>query len=848
MNFLKTGLFITTLSSLMFFSGCSDLFQKNVKDKKLESSKFKANCELNVDDFALILEEPITETIDCLGKNLNLFMDVAESKKANHLSRVGLENYLKNYRKEIKPEVLRALRSIFEINYLVYGGDPDFISRGNVKALIDFAKVFNITASKNFKPIFMDEDEIEYENYRLLRDQRIKEAATVISNTLRKLYKPHQKNNLERSLDLNQLLDSFTTENNTVSIQNVKKLLFLKKVVLGGNKNTITHIELGHLIDNFSSYVVLALDGIRYKNIRMNQENIIHFLNSDVELLNRILYSFPASREKEVFFTLEQALDAVDIFLGDDSDTDLWAYYDLLKEAKVMVMDGSPETVTGGDMKRLIDHALTVLKTGDMFHKFWYSERFLLETRPGRPLDAYLFEDLYKTFKNDKKLVDDFVRILKKYRFQRGENLAAYYTDDYYRNADAVYEVALWEYALTLVMKRFGCPNNTLNGKVVCDPNLKTLNNVHMVKDQVINLVQKFKKVLIDNDLILPGREVKTAETITLLGSLFQYQSDENKVFDVNEATEFAISLFTAIDISEDVNDHFLKLNRKGQCAMDQYKRISPSCFDEHFFQAVCFNYPDQFPKLYKSLGATVYEDDPVRRTKKLVCKIPSDAANLAYLDRSVVAARTCNKYPDTGEFIYYSKGDIMSVFLAMMHIETTIIRWDVREKNNIMDPAEVMDAYNIYSPALDGFLEKMPSLVKRLKKQIYQYLVKYEKVPSEKEFSSILKFVKFLMSFNKDAPANRKTVASILVTISEQGAPSTFDCNCLHDPDRDDVQRCQEESERRNGGNPPPVENLYTPASLTRDDMRLYREVESENDNFIKRFLTNNWPEVFSF
>lgn len=214
----------------------------------------------------------------------------------------------------------------------------------------------------------------------------------------------------------------------------------------------------------------------------------------------------------------------------------------------------------------------------------------------------------------------------------------------------------------------------------------------------------------------------------------------------------------------------------------------------------------------------------------------------MAYLETAIKAARTCNVYPDTQEEIYYSKGDMMTIFLAMMHIETTIIRWDTRTLNNIMDPAEVMDAYNIYSPALDGFLEEMPGIVKSLKKQIYQYLVKYEKVPNEKEFSSIWKFLKFLLSFKKDAPANRKTIASILVTISEQGAPSTFDCKLLRNPD--EIK------------NAPTVE--YAPMAvsvpgplmtrLSSSDLSVAAAIESTEDGKIISELEITHPGIFRF
>lgn len=856
MSFLKTTVTTISLLSLMLISGCSDLFQNDVVDKKLQSDKLKANCELNVDEFSLIMEEDISEAIDCMGKNLRLFMDVSESKKPGYLSRVGLENYLKRNRKDIKPEVIRALKSIFDINFLIYGEDRDFISRNNVEALIKFAKLFNEKASTNFHPIFMDENTIDYDNYRFQRDQRIKPAALIISSSLKEIFRADRKGETHE-LNIVSLLDAFTNENNADDIKDVKKLLFVKKIILGGDSQTITHKELSRLIDNFSSYVLIALDGMRYKDIRLNQESTVQLLNTDLELLNSLIFSSSipgrgtaVDLEREKLFTLNEAIDAVDMFLKDEDDIDLSKYYDLIKEGKRILMGGKDsETVTTGDLKRAFAHGFNILKTGTLFHRFWANERVLLEARPGRAI-TYNFDNLRTVFASEKTRVEDFIRILKKYRFMRGENISAYYTDDYMRNANAVYEIAIYEYVMKLVMKEYGCPNNTLGGTIVCntpqnaEQAYQGKDFVYMTKDHVVNLIKTFRTVMIENDLILPGREVKTAETITLLGSLFQYQSDENKVFDVNEATEFAVSLFTAIDISDDMMNHFIDLNKKDPrgCVFDKYDRVSGDCMRNNFFEALCFNYPDQFPKLFSSMGATVYQTDPARPSvKKLVCKIPHDAANLAYLDRTEMAARNCHKFEDKSE-IPYSKGDFMSMVLAMMHIETTIIRWDTRTFNNVMDPAEVMDAYNIYSPALDGFLEKMPGIVKKMKKQIYQYLVKYEQVPNEKEFSSIWKFAKFLVSFNKDATANRKTIASILVTIGDQGTPSKFNCEKLrelpidpnYDPERDETGTV--------------AGSTAAPMKLTAEDLSVARDVEKQSDSWIKNFLNINWPSIFSF
>jgi hypothetical protein len=127
-----------------------------------------------------------------------------------------------------------------------------------------------------------------------------------------------------------------------------------------------------------------------------------------------------------------------------------------------------------------------------------------------------------------------------------------------------------------------------------------------------------------------------------------------------------------------------------------------------------------------------------------------------------------------------------MLVVTAMAHVETTILRWDVNE-NNILDANEVDNGYAIYESAIDGFLDDYPSIVRKFKKQIYFYLIKYEEIPAVDSTSSAWRLVRFLGSLKKATPANRKTIASILRLIGEQSAKSAtgpqFDCNTLRNP-----------------------------------------------------------------
>lgn len=771
MNKCLNLLLIVTLLAL---SGCSDLFQKKVVKRPLDSSRFRADCDLEIDKFALIMEENISDQIACLGENLHLFIRVVESGRPGYLGRRELEQYIRNNRSDVRPEVVKALKSVFDINYLIFGEDKNFISKQNVDKIIRFAITFNVEAAKNFNAIFKGNQETTFAVHMDQR-YRIQDASKTIIAGLNNIFNPNRNGQIHE-LNIVDLLESFITDQNRSSIEKVKKVLFAKRVILGGNEQIITHQELGRLILNFDSLVVLALDAVRYKHIILKQEYILQLLKMDIDLLSNVIYQTSmGDRTFELFFTLDEAIDAVKML---KPDFDLDKYKDLISEAKQIVMQGSDSSVSGGDFKKLLNHGKSLLNTGTWFHRIYDAVRPAMESP--RPV-SISYEDLRVQLPQaDEADLKNFIRIASKYRFLKGNFLSPYYSLEYHRNPESIFQVSMIEYVIKLIFNKYGCPfvRDVIDGKDLC-PTTYGIGGVAMTKNQAVNLATRFQDVLIDLDLILPGNAAKTAETVMLLGSLFQYQSDDNKALDVNEATEFAVSLFTSSDVAKDLMSYYNQKNKedKNKCDVDKYGRIAPTCFKEHFFPALCKYYRSYFPNLFLSLVPSGKCED-----------LKYDEQNMAFLEKTVKAARTCHIYPDDHQEIYYTQSDIHTIFIAMMHIETTILRWDVgggpgNKPNNIMDPDEVMNAYAIYSPALDGFLEKKSAIVKKFKKQIYQYLVKYEEVPDEKEFSSIWKFIKFLISFKKSAPANRKTIAAILSAIGEQGTPSTFNCNYLHDP-----------------------------------------------------------------
>jgi hypothetical protein len=764
---MKNSLYsLSLLILLLILTSCGDLLEKDVKTPQLKPGRLGNECELNMDEIALILEKNVSTTINCLGTKLEAFMDYEELGQGNYLSRVSLINYLTATQTDLGPETHEIINSVFYLNHLITGEKKDFITRDSVRKIVNLALVFNRQAALHFDRTFRSTTEVNLDVHQMHR-KRIAEAAGEIKKAIKEIFVPWRDGEIH-SLDIVKLVDSFIKQENSHTVEKSRGILFVKRIILGGEKETLTHVELGRLFENLPKILSLVLDGVRFKYLTLDQQSMLRLVNDDLKIVNDIIFD-PSlgNRNKEEIFSLNEAIDGVQQFFNEkDSLTKFRALFHeglrilTKKEPEVSFVSEVDTKITGADLERIFSHGQILTAKGLAFHRLYQSPKLskLLASPTSLNLNPKDFEEF---FPNERKELADFTRIANKFRFQRGTFDVAYYSLDYKRNASAFFEITAYEYLIKLVFRFYG-------------------SSLSMSVEQVKALLKKFENELIETGILMPRRYANTAETITLLGSLFQYQSDNNKVLDVNEAAEFAISLVTAMSAQKVLYSY---LEKKG-CEKDDFGRLDPMCFRRYFLNGICTNYKQYFPRLFEYLGMKGSDCEQNFQS----------AGNREYLDKSIRAARFCHIY-DNGEEIYYSQGDIMSTLLAMMHIETTILRWDTN-LNNTMDYNEVMKAYEIYEPAIQGMLPKLPDIlnkpdiVKALAKVVYKYLVKYETTP-ELKGAGLVQTVQRLLQFNLQAPAHRKTIASILTIVSEQskiksieaGEPQ-FDCEWMRDPD----------------------------------------------------------------
>jgi hypothetical protein len=270
-----------TLTTLV---GCSDLGMNDVVKNPISSTRFNAGCDLNVDDFKYILEKDISGQISCLQKNIDLFMRVVESNgPRGYLSRQAFEQYVIKNMPDFKPENVRAIKSVFEIAHLIFGDDRNYLSPSSVKKIFDFVYLFNREIPSVY---FYFTDEVENMPYNVhdKRRQYVSTKTDGLARALIDIFKDNRGDQIHK-INILEILESFTSETNGEVLEQAKAVIFVKKIILGGSKEEMTHLELRELLYKFGNLASVAFDMYRVKKIDLTQLSLLEFIQSDLELI-----------------------------------------------------------------------------------------------------------------------------------------------------------------------------------------------------------------------------------------------------------------------------------------------------------------------------------------------------------------------------------------------------------------------------------------------------------------------------------------------------------------------------------------------------------------------------------
>ncbi len=775
---------LSLLLCMLLLASCGELFMTDESNEDATLTQF-ATCELDVGAFSYILQKNIKGDIECLKENLHLFMDTVRTDRPGYISKEVLKNFVLNGPLEIDPDTVGIIDSVFDLSHLIIGTEKGYIVRTDVDILLDFMIYFNEHIWKSYE-LFNSDDDINYSRHLKERDIVYDEFA-LISKRLAEIYRPDRTD--VDSIDTENFLFNFFKDKHK-TLENIRSLMFLKRAFLGGEIWDLTHFEFSNALKVLPDLAQVAFDLIKVENYTFadEQETLIKVFLNDIDTLKHRLYFDGDSHE--AVFSIYNLINAITTVAPDLLPVDISKYPRELMKIKNVFLGNGGELISARELISAFEHGNNILEEASLFYRIYDFYRDELDSP--NPI-THDFEDFPVSNSRELEILNNFSRIVHEYKFMKGSFKSPFYTFEYNRNANSYFQISSIEYALKLVMAHYGRANVNARG------------GYDMTLDQSVEMVGDFKWFLKDQGIVTIGRkgggEVEgVADNLVLLSTLFQYQSDgcdtDFVCMEAPEVTEFVLGMLTAGGIKDFFTDRMTEL-----CVddLDQYDRIAPECFRRNFINVIesklpgsnmaIANYMPFLHKYLKELTSNIDADSPITDSKgymKFILETEAFTRSCMYYDK----AKT--------DEVYLRVNDAFAVFAGLLNVESTLLRFDLDQNNNIdatnVDGKnEVMNAYySTYKGALLAMVEgevNSPFLAKFMAKPIFQYLVKYGEVPDVKNFSSVWRFIKFILkkSRYKKADISRTTVATILRTIGERSENADlhpYKCEeCFRDP-----------------------------------------------------------------
>ena len=770
------SLFISS-SFLLSLISCGDLFMQD-KEGKGVTLRQLATCELDTEAFARIMERNIKGDILCLQDQIHTFIDLVETDRPGYISESVLINFLENGPSDLgSPEdVVPIVRSLFDLTKVILGGERGYISRGDFDRLINFIISFN----QNIFPlydIFTKDQEISFGDYQRNRNT-VQKYLTNISNELRALLNLN-RSSLDR-MDTYVFLDRFFSED-LETAEEVKSLMFLKRVFLGGQVFDLTYLELEVGLAKLAELGQVSYDLVKINQFSFAKDapKMIDVYREDMKIIHDNL--FYSDDSYEALFTIYDVLDAMNKLDVEIPEVDITKYPNEIMILKKTLLGSGGEFVSSVEVVNLLNHLNNILDEGRTFYRIYDMYRDELNSVDPITTDFSGYPAPPNTPEVDH--LRHFSNIANNYRFFKGTFKAPFFSFDHYRNPGAFLEISIIEYVMKLIFKEYGNPNSEARG------------GYHMTLEQTVALMDDIKVILKDMGIITIGRTgggevANTADNLVLMSTLFQFQSNgcsDEVCMEVPEITEFLIGLLTALS----VKDFFIE-EMETVCSdeVDQYGRIYVDCFRKNFVKVLNAKIPGDGRSLAEYLPLMSSYITELTGTPDPNQDPTVSEGYMKFITETENFTRTCTFFDD-GTPVPMKSTDAFAVFAGLLNVESTIMRFDANQNNKLDGYGrnnEVLTAYyEVYEGAIKGLVDPNGGFMTKLAKPIFQYLVKYGTVPDTGNFRSIWDFVKFLVKFNKGADATRTTIATILKTLGEQSGNSQkypFKCDeCLRDP-----------------------------------------------------------------
>tara|TARA_Y100000590_G_scaffold470775_1_gene670341 strand:- start:153238 stop:155385 length:2148 start_codon:yes stop_codon:yes gene_type:complete len=706
------------LISVILVHSCGDepLSDQGVMDL----SDIQQICAIDAKRLEKILDEDVSRDIRCLNENLNQFVTFVRRADERYIHINELKRFVDRFfAADVAQKTNDLLKFVYMLNEILLKDPKNNLSVANIPLLFDIFAVVNTHGSliKSSFTKFSD-DNAKYWNNRENLNQAVSNASSALLSVIT------QRASLGKSLDIIFFLEELKTilglDDDQMDIPLIDSYLFLKKLILGGEKRVITDKELEVLFANLGGMVTLGLDAlyVKHKDFKIADDENYFYL----DLIKEAQTYFHNHENNVYIFEFKDLSDLIERVL--DNDWEIDNFEESIANLKIRLIGGERNKYTFSDVKVLFGWGQEVFEML-YFNDVTFSH-YKSKMESPKVIETIRRPDLeeYKIFTKDrqKELWNQFELITLHYRYFQDDEGYLHYYREFKRFKKGFNFTALLRYALKKIVDEYGHVPEGERRK-------------HVSKENVAVAIKEVEGAAREIGLWPKDFDRFVREAVD--GSdVFQYQGDGNGYSNVEELTEYVSAILSANKHASSVHEKL-----KNYCTpIGDDENIELNCYREYFWHIFFNELGNQkyFSKLYEYVQSVGMEEAQ------------------QYLLNMEKYAR---EFPD--ESLPLTKVDLNRLMVAFSNVEAIYILYDYNN-DGWLDRRELDIAYFRFETVIIKVGELEPKTYK-YGHSIFLYLIKKMEIPSVIQMA-----IFHYLTPKKKIKGTRFNIASILAFFIE--------------------------------------------------------------------------------
>jgi hypothetical protein len=727
--------------SLLVTAGCGYLSDKPLSD--VVERQDLSTCKIDPAKLSEIFKKDQAQQIRCIQQNFVQFTKYVRTTSTNSVNESDMNEFIRKFFQGQSENIVKGLSVIFQLNMILLKDEADQISRGNISPLFDLLIEVNreaIVITDVLTQMGNKDNAGKFWEYKA----KFSTAVSHFANTTLQIIS--KKNGGQKLNIKNFILDAAVKiGSKEIDSGTVESLMFLKKILLAGERDVITSQEIETLIGNLPSILNLSFDMFfaREDNFNSDIDHAKFYLQNIRELYRIIEFN----QDNFELLKIDQLTTLIKKVQGTDAKINLDKFKPTITVLKSKFLNSNGDAFMLLDIKTIIG-IFEELNEQILFDNLTYDayqKTLDNDIQIGSLLPLKLSE--YKLFSIRRliEMQDNFQNIAVNFKyFRESSSHLQHYGTEIKRTKSGFVELSMIRFAAKKLLKSYGHIDNS------------GARQVSVVEFQTFLL--DMKPVLQELNLWSNNFE-NFARNAVFLADLFQHQSNGDFNVNLNEATEYIAMVLSSVQVNEKIQTEISKACNSGTDR--DHPSFEVNCFNQHYFETIMktLNYSSNFPRLESYIFNNSKEE-------------------LQNYLKGVEGFARENNDPK----VPINKRDSTLILGALLNIESTFLRFDVNRDNTIdnfnvigregdTDITELDTAFKIYRSAIIKVAKLAPEQEKYAQ-AIFLYMVKYMEIPPQGSWLDNAKFWYFYKwGSRKHIVAKRLNIGVLLYYLVNQNA-----------------------------------------------------------------------------